>query len=422
MVESISSMITFTSDEAVLVPDPFWAGEPPGTYGSMTLLEVGIGRVKLLTTAEGQGTADPALVARLTRLSSRRASGTWVWLAEAPPRYPTEEQLLAAARSAYADLFAGLRHDFATRRFRDKRADHWIGITFMDEGPERGQTRRAWVFMELRLKDIQKPPIVRSVVEAHPLTAGSRALRTPELIGLDDAHVAVVGAGSIGAPLALELVKAGVGAIDVIDHDIYEAGQSVRHVLPVTSASHEKAMAVAASAELMNPLVTVTSHQRKIRGDNADRLLAGAELVIDTTGSQAVGRMLSRSCRELGKTLIVVGLSNGAWGGDLVILRPNGPCFMCFTLHQGAGEIPSPRAGSPSNRTATGCAHPAFSGSGFDATELAAIAARAAVGSGGWCAYPAPEYDWLVVNFRAGATCESGRLEPWPGCPVCGAA
>ena len=418
MVESISAEIRYSEDEAVLVPDPFWAPSLSADHGELTLLDLGSNRLHLLTTIDAIGDADSTLVERLSTRRAQRRHGAWVQLPEPPPPWPSRDQLLAAARAAHLALFAVGRREAARRR--ERRADSWIAITFMEEGPRRGETRRAWVFFELRIP--LKPTFeVLRVAEAQPITVAARQLRTPELVGLAGARVAVVGAGSLGAPITLELAKAGVGRIHVIDKDYYEASSSVRHVLPTVDAGLGKALSAAWLAQRLNPLVTVTPQRRKVYGDNATELLSDVDVVVDTTGSQAVGRMLSRECRALGKVLVVAGLSNGAHGGDVAILDPAGACFMCFVLAQAAGEIPSPRAGPRSNVTPVGCGHPAFSGAGFDATALAAIAARAVVGVGGWCEYPAPDYDWVVVNFRGGDPWRQGTLERRPDCPLCGA-
>lgn len=420
MVESLSAEISFDAGEAVLVPDPFWAPDLDRLHGEFTLLELAGGSVQLLIAVDALGTADAKLIERLGSRRSRRRGGIWVALPEAPGPWPSREEIFAAALAAYSDLYQRARGE-AARNFRERQAHSWIAITFIEEGPRRGETRRAWVFREIEIQ-LKRPPETLRVVRAHPLTSEARQLRTPELVGLTDARVAIVGAGSLGAPVVLELAKAGVGRIDVFDTDYFEASSNVRHVLSTYDAGMKKAVAVAWSAGILNPFVVATARDRLVRAGNAAELLSEADVVVDTTGSQSAGRMLSRACRELGKVLVIAGVSNGAYGGDVVILKPDGPCFMCFVLAQIAEDIPSPRSGPRSAVTPVGCGHPAFSGAGFDATALAAIAARAVIGVGGWCDYPAPEYDWVVVNFRGDNPWLQGTLERRPECPLCGPA
>ena len=88
-------------------------------------------------------------------------------------------------------------------------------------------------------------------------------------------------------------------------------------------------------------------------------------------------------------------------------LRPS----LSFAFHANAG----PR----SNVTPVGCSHPAFSGAGFDATELAAITARVVVQATYLTPYPPLEYDWAIITFRGHPRWQSGKLERHPNCPRC---
>jgi molybdopterin/thiamine biosynthesis adenylyltransferase len=420
MVESISAQISYTAPDAVLVPDPFWAPVLDESHGEFTLLQTFRDSLHVLSRVQGCGLPDKSLTEHLVLDNAPRSRGLWVSLPEPPPLWPSGLQVLDAARSGFPDLFGLARQDLV-RKYRLKEVDQWVAVTFLEEGPRRGQTRRAWVFAEVRLSRTAQPELLQ-MVEANPVTRQSRALRTPELVGLDAARIVVIGGGSLGSAIALELAKAGVGELAVVDGDLYQAANSVRHVLPIIDTGRAKATAVAWAALELNPLITVLPHMTRINGGNADQLLADADVVVDTTGSQAVGRLLSRHCRKLGATLVVADLTNGAHGGEVVILDPNGACFMCFVLRQAAGEIPSPTSGERSNATAHGCGYPTFTGAGFDATALAATAARAIVGLRGWCDYPTPDYDWLVLNFRGGQHWQQGRLERHPDCPLCGSS
>jgi len=149
------------------------------------------------------------------------------------------------------------------------------------------------------------------------------------------------------------------------------------------------------------------------------RLLADHDVVIDTTGSAGVARILNRYCRAAGRTLVVAGLTTGAYGADLVVLRADGPCWECFDDRRHDGSIPLAEAGPVSPLTPVGCATPTFSGAGFEATELAANIARTAVGATSLTHYPPLEYDWAVLNFRREPRWTQGRLARTQNCQKC---
>lgn len=133
-----------------------------------------------------------------------------------------------------------------------------------------------------------------------------------------------------------------------------------------------------------------------------------------------MARVLTRRARESGVPLVVAGLTAGSHGGEVVRFRPEGPCFWCFVLGQADRTVPSPAEGPPSATTPIGCSTPAFSGAGFDAVALGALAARTTVQATGRTDYPQPDHDYVVVNFRGEEPWRQGQLDHHPGCPVCG--
>lgn len=114
--------------------------------------------------------------------------------------------------------------------------------------------------------------------------------------------------------------------------------------------------------------------------------------------------------------LVVAGLTAASYGGDLFLVEPDGPCLECFSRAQADGRVADPPAGERSVETPIGCRHPAFAGAGFEATELAAQATRAAVRATRLSSYPETDSNWLVLNFRGEPHYQEGRLEPYSDC------
>jgi molybdopterin/thiamine biosynthesis adenylyltransferase len=307
------------------------------------------------------------------------------------------------------------------RTSRQRVATEWLGVTFIEEGPTRGESRRTWVFFEVVIRHGQSA-VVGKIAPAQAVTAAERRQRLPELEGLEGQRMLVIGAGSLGGSAALELAKVGVGEIDIVDSDTYDANNSVRHVAEPHLAGCGKAEIVAMKCRTMNPFTTATGHPLHVgstaeASEQLDKLVSKAVVVIETTGSQAVTRIVQQRCREAGKTLVVAALTAGSYGGEVLIARARGACFDCFVYGQEDKTVPQPQAGPRHRVTPIGCRHPAFSGAGFDATELAALAARTAVRATGSVSYPPLDYDWLIVNFRGEPMYEKGALRVHPDCP-----
>ncbi len=422
MPEPLSQHLPANAGEVVLVPDPFWEIELDVEEGCFLLDEKVFGG-HVLTSADGFEDPDERLVDRVTSSDGKRHKGRWCALPDGIlSPWPRKAEVLEGARSHAPELLIRLKRALGQGRKRAA-VSGWVAVTFIEEGPTRDEHRRGWSFMEIEMKRNGDVRVLR-MARAQALTNAERKRRIPELVGLERAGVLVVGAGSVGAPVAMELAKAGVGRIHVADHDRYDVNNAVRHLLDVRWAGSEKEIAVTVDARDINPFVSVTPHHLDV-GKSAndslllDEILGDVDMVIDATGSQVAARVLQRRCREFGRTMVLTGLTAGSFGGEVAVFRADGPCYYCFVLAQQDGSIPTPMEGPRSNMTPVGCSTPAFSGAGFDATALAALTARVTVQVSGNSTYPSFENDYVIVNFRGDPPSTTGRLETHPGCPLC---
>lgn len=423
--EPVTAYLNYRNDRTILVPDELLADQLGASGGSFRLRRL---NSKVWIVSEVYDTArnkiagaEPA-VQRLTRDDG--AIGGWVELEETPSVVDLEDALKTASKRALQKR--GERKSKSARsRTRRQLQTHVTGVTFFEEGPARGQRRRTWIFAET-----EKSPgggvswVQNSPFRVQAISARQRQQRIPELEGLAAVRIVVVGAGSLGSQTALELAKAGVGMLDIIDPDVYEPGNSVRHVLTIESAGMAKAVAVAELCRSLNPFCVAHGHPDlvgRLRGDSSAvrELLAEADLLIDTTGSHTVTRLLRKRASATGATVVSAALSVGGYGGRAVVLRAGGPCWDCFLRAQEAGTIPFPDEGPRDDRTPFGCAHPVASCAGFEVTHLAAVTTRMAVQAFAEVAYPPLDHDWAVVNFRPGSRpVEQGMLVPDGGCPL----
>ncbi|MDN3496641.1 ThiF family adenylyltransferase [Planococcus sp. APC 4015] len=156
------------------------------------------------------------------------------------------------------------------------------------------------------------PPLVEPV---DSLADGERVrtARHRALAGFGDvaqrrlaaAHVVVVGAGGLGSPTVLALASAGVGALSVIDDDIVELSNLQRQVMhrvaDVGAPKVDSAVRVAAE---LSPTTVVHALRERLTGDNAERLLAGADLVIDGSDTFQTRDAVAAATEHLGVPLV----------------------------------------------------------------------------------------------------------------------
>jgi molybdopterin-synthase adenylyltransferase len=149
---------------------------------------------------------------------------------------------------------------------------------------------------------------------------------------LKAAHVTVVGAGGIGAPVLLYLAAAGVGRLTIIDDDAVSLSNLQRQVIFADGdVGRSKAEEAAARVRALNPGVAVTVHAARITATNAAQLLVGADVVIDGTDNFATRLMVSDAAHAMRTPLVSAAI--GQFHGQIATWRgydPALPCYRCF--------------------------------------------------------------------------------------------
>ena len=120
--------------------------------------------------------------------------------------------------------------------------------------------------------------------------------------------ITLCGAGALGSHLADNLVRQGLRSLRVIDQDTIKTHNVGTQLYGNSEVGARKADA------LMNRLfracgVEIDAVARELTERAADKLLAGAGLVIDTFDNSASRRLVQDACRRLGLPCLHVGLN-----------------------------------------------------------------------------------------------------------------
>lgn len=257
MAEPESAFFASNDVAVVLVAEPFLSNELLAASGAMTIRS-SAGRLRLLVEAGGHARIEDELLERYPSAAAD-ITGRWVSLWTRPSADDYPQGLLQSIVEVDPSIVTRLE-----KRLKKAPAlpesSSVVGVTFLEQGPTRDEQRRNWLFVEVVKKRGMHPTLRRWPADTQALSAIERARRLPELIGLERLHIAVVGAGSVGAPVAVELTKAGVGDIAIIDGDRYDANNTVRHVLGDQHAGDSKAEALEAYCRQLNPFSRVVGH------------------------------------------------------------------------------------------------------------------------------------------------------------------
>ncbi len=163
-------------------------------------------------------------------------------------------------------------------------------------------------------------------------------------------RVAVVGCGALGSQLSETMVRAGVGFVRIVDRDIVEESNLQRQSLFTEADAgtlKPKALAAKARLDTVNSQVEVEALVEDLTWDNAPRLLAGMDLILDGTDNFDTRYVLNDLSIESGVPWIY-GACVGSYGLVLPVLRGarNTPCLRCVL-----GDAPPPGS-SPTCDTA----------------------------------------------------------------------
>ena len=145
---------------------------------------------------------------------------------------------------------------------------------------------------------------------------------------LKDSKIAVVGAGGIGSAVIPALAGAGVGQLTIIDDDVVELANLHRQPLfRERDAGHAKAEIAVQFVQRLNRFVKADQVRERVDTANAERLLAGHNMVIDGSDNFATRLAVSDASVALGIPLVSAAAVQ--FQGQVGLFRAK-PCYRCF--------------------------------------------------------------------------------------------
>lgn len=152
----------------------------------------------------------------------------------------------------------------------------------------------------------------------------------PTYSALGGKTVAVIGGGSLGSKIAASLARAGVGAFLLIDDDILDPGNLVRHELDWRAVGAHKVEGLDDHLRHINPAVKVDARRVNLGGQESAELtasilieIAAADLVIDATANPKVFNLCATVCRSSKTPLLWGEVFAGGIGGLIARARPD---------------------------------------------------------------------------------------------------
>lgn len=161
-------------------------------------------------------------------------------------------------------------------------------------------------------------------------------------VRLLDSRVLVIGAGGLGAPILTYLAAAGVGTIDVVDHDVVDRSNLHRQVIHAESdINRPKTESAAETMRGLHPEIVIHEHREPITSANALEMVEPADIVVDGSDNFATRYIVSDACEMAGKPLVSGSILRFA-GQVSLFWAGHGPSYRdLYPEAPDPGEVPS---------------------------------------------------------------------------------
>lgn len=311
-----------------------------------------------------------------------------------------------------------------------KKGPYILGLVYKDEIRWR-ETGQDWLFLictkeklESNKKSSDKKTVWR-ILKTDYGGLNHLLLRVPELKSFNKKRALIVGLGSLGSTVVLQLARANIGTLKLVDYDIVSIGNTVRWQLGWQFTGFFKSQALETYIKSNYPHVNIDySEPMRIgdtyaTGENRDRLkieslLSDVDIVIDASAEFGINNFLSDLSLEFNIPYLWLTTTHGVWGGVIGRVKPNitQGCWGCFQLHLEKGSIKIPNQKKLDEIQPMGCANMTFTGAGVDCDQIALTASRLIISTlcaGENALYPDVKWDVGVLDLRSE---EGSIIEP----------
>lgn len=150
---------------------------------------------------------------------------------------------------------------------------------------------------------------------------------------LADTTTTIVGLGTTGSTVAVELAKCGVGTFHLFDPDHLEVHNVARHVCDLRDIGRQKTAAVAERVKGRHPGATVYTNTLNVTSARPDlrNAILDSDCVVVCTDTQVSRAVINEETVAAETTAVYGGAYERAYGGDVMRVRGDGedPCYAC---------------------------------------------------------------------------------------------
>ena len=141
---------------------------------------------------------------------------------------------------------------------------------------------------------------------------------------LEGSRVCIVGLGGLGGAVTESLARLGIGALTLVDGDVFEESNLNRQLLcTMETLGTSKAAAARSRVLQINPSVRTRIHDVFLDAGNAARLIEGADVAVDCLDSLKTRFVLEKAAKAAGIPLVSAAIA-GTYG-QITTVFPQDP-------------------------------------------------------------------------------------------------
>ncbi len=154
-------------------------------------------------------------------------------------------------------------------------------------------------------------------------------------VQLQKVHALVVGCGSVGGNIVMDLIQSGITHLTLIDPDTLSHENTFRHVLGHKNESKAKVIALKEEIESKYPYVSINIYVKHIENAIKEKVIQLSEFdcIFLATGNHTIELYLNRMIHQLKKTPITIftWLEPYSIGGHTLLTHPQqSGCLQCL--------------------------------------------------------------------------------------------
>lgn len=115
-----------------------------------------------------------------------------------------------------------------------------------------------------------------------------------------ESEITVIGCGGIGGSLIEQIVRMGVGKINLVDKDVFDLSNMNRQLISgLDTLGKEKSYSAEKRVRNINPYVKIKSFNEELNNENAENIIGDSDIIIDALDNLVTRVILSRISAKL---------------------------------------------------------------------------------------------------------------------------